>query len=113
MHQLVAGVRGHVRVQRAKPVAGPGRLFPHVQRVLSDGSGVRRGDRAGDEKQDVGRDPTATGRPTRRSDAAVAAAVVGATSRDDGSVDSAASCGRPSISFPYLPTYLPTTPPPP
>lgn len=55
LHQLDAGIRGHVRVYRAYQVAGPGWMLHDVQRVLSNGRRVRRVRRTGNEKQVVGR----------------------------------------------------------
>jgi len=43
-------------------VAGPGRLLPDIQRILLDGRSVRRIRRAGNEKQDVGRNTAETRR---------------------------------------------------
>jgi len=62
LHKLDASVRGHVRVYRADPVAGPGGLLPDIQRILLYGRCVRRVRRAGNEKQDVGRNTAETRR---------------------------------------------------
>lgn len=62
LYQLDASVRSHVRVYRADPVAGPSGLLPDIQRILLDGRRIRRVHRAGNEKQDVGRNTVETRR---------------------------------------------------
>lgn len=57
VHQLDAGVRGDVRVQRTDALGGPVRHVPHVQRVLPAGRRVRHRDRPGNEEQDAGPNP--------------------------------------------------------
>jgi len=43
-------------------VAGPGWLLPDIQRILPDGCCIRRVRRAGNEKQDFGRNTAETRR---------------------------------------------------